>query len=400
MPKNTCEEVSLKGSYALVVAGVLLGSYAKGGALYWCLVMMVALAAAAVSVYKALVEANAQAFFEKRDQDAPLVRTLVNALQGGPDESRREAARDLAMKAAGSAYDRDLIASQGACGPLVQLCRNGGSDETRGVAAAALGNLAANALLRKRTLPASGAVEALLALARSPHDAGDGCRSACTALRNMAFDNETKALIADNGGVEVACALLRRGATTTKSGPYAMAGAALLGTLCWGSASSKKQAVAGHAVEPLTRLCACFASDEASATCGAFALRHMAADGDTRGAVGKTETIAILARCARSDGSAGAEARKALRELAADESALVAMGQHGAFHACASVLERDGCADCAAVLWAGSAKKASLVDVGRALDVRTTKGPVRGHDVDLAIRALLKRHRGVNKKTQ
>ena len=49
MPKNTCEEVSLKGSYALVVAGVLLGSYAKGGALYWCLVMMVALAAAAAT---------------------------------------------------------------------------------------------------------------------------------------------------------------------------------------------------------------------------------------------------------------------------------------------------------------------------------------------------------------
>ena len=49
----------------------------------------------------------------------------------GPDESRREAARDLATKAAEKAFDRDLIASEGACPPLVELCRRGATDETR-----------------------------------------------------------------------------------------------------------------------------------------------------------------------------------------------------------------------------------------------------------------------------
>ena len=44
---NACEEVSLKSSYALVAAGVVLGSLSHGGALYWCLVLMVALCAAA-----------------------------------------------------------------------------------------------------------------------------------------------------------------------------------------------------------------------------------------------------------------------------------------------------------------------------------------------------------------
>ena len=50
------------------------------------------------------------------------------------------------------------------------------------------------------------------------------------------------------------------------------------------------------------------------------------------------------------------------------------MGRCGGFHACAAALHRgdgDG-ADAAAVLWAGSSKKASLTDVARALDVRST----------------------------
>ena len=190
---TTCEDVSLKSSYALVAAGVVLGSLAHGGALYWCLVLMVALCAAAVSVYQALVKENARLYFERREESAPVIRILIRALVEGPDESRREAARDLATRAAEKAFDRDLIASEGACPPLVELCRRGATDETRGAAAAALGNLAANALIRKRTLPASGAVDALLALCRSPCDDGDGARSACTALRNMAFDAETKA---------------------------------------------------------------------------------------------------------------------------------------------------------------------------------------------------------------
>ena len=50
-------------------------------------------------------------------------------------------------------------------------------------------------------------------------------------------------------------------------------------------------------------------------------------------------------------------------------------------------------ADAAAVLWAGSSKKASLTDVARALDVRSSRGPAIGRDVDLAIRALLRRTR-------
>ena len=50
-------------------------------------------------------------------------------------------------------------------------------------------------------------------------------------------------------------------------------------------------------------------------------------------------------------------------------------------------------ADAAAVLWAGSSKKASLTDVARALDVRSSRGPAVGRDVDLAIRALLRRTR-------
>ena len=204
---RTCEEVSLKSSYALVAAGVVLGSLAHGGALYWCLVLMVALFAAAVSVYRALVDENARLYFEKREKSAPVIRILIRALVEGPDESRREAARDLATRAAEKAFDRDLIASEGACPPLVELCRRGATDETRGAAAAALGNLAANALIRKRTLPASGAVDALLALCRSPCDDGDGARSACTALRNMAFDAGTKIMIAEAGGVEVACSL-------------------------------------------------------------------------------------------------------------------------------------------------------------------------------------------------
>ena len=65
------------------------------------------------------------------------------------------------------------------------------------------------------------------------------------------------------------------------------------------------------------------------------------------------------------------------------------------FHACAAALHRgdgDG-ADAAAVLWAGSSKKASLTDVARALDVRSSRGPAIGRDVDLAIRALLRRTR-------
>ena len=82
----------------------------------------------------------------------------------------------------------------------------------------------------------AGAVDALLALCRSPCDDGDGARSACTALRNMAFDAGAKAIIAEAGGVEVACSLLRAGATQSRSGPYALQAAALLGTLCWGSA--------------------------------------------------------------------------------------------------------------------------------------------------------------------
>ena len=392
---RTCEEVSLKSSYALVAAGVVLGSLAHGGALYWCLVLMVALFAAAVSVYRALVDENARLYFEKREKSAPFIRILIRALVEGPDESRREAARDLATRAAEKAFDRDLIASEGACPPLVELCRRGATDETRGAAAAALGNLAANALIRKRTLPASGAVDALLALCRSPCDDGDGARSACTALRNMAFDAETKATISEAGGVEVACSLLRAGATQARSGPYALQAAALLGTLCWGSAASKKQAVACKAVAPLAKLVAAFATDEAAATAAAFALRHIAADGATRGAAAATDVVAVLSRCARSDGSAGAQARSALRELAADEAALVAMGRCGGFHACAASLERgdgDG-ADAAAVLWAGSSKKASLTDVARALDVRSSRGPAIGRDVDLAIRALLRRTR-------
>ena len=74
---------------------------------------------------------------------------------------------------------------------------------------------------------------------------------------------------------------------------------------------------------------------------------------------------------------------------------MVAMGRCGGFHACAASLERgdgDG-ADAAAVLWAGSSKKASLTDVARALDVRSSRGPAVGRDVDLAIRALLRRTR-------
>ena len=50
-------------------------------------------------------------------------------------------------------------------------------------------------------------------------------------------------------------------------------------------------------------------------------------------------------------------------------------------------------ADAAAVLWAGSSKAASLTDVARALDVRSSRGPAIGRDVDLAIRALLRRTR-------
>ena len=99
---NACEEVSLKSSYALVAAGVVLGSLAHGGALYWGLVLMVALFAAAVSVYRALVEENARLYFERREQSAPFIRILIRALVEGPDESRREAARDLATKAAES----------------------------------------------------------------------------------------------------------------------------------------------------------------------------------------------------------------------------------------------------------------------------------------------------------
>ena len=93
--------------------------------------------------------------------------------------------------------------------------------------------------------------------------------------------------------------------------------------------------------------------------------------------------------------SCGAQARSALRELAADEAALVVIGRCGGFHACAALLHRgdgDG-ADAAAMLWAGSSKKASLTDVARALDVRSSRGPAVGRDVDLAIRALLRRTR-------
>ena len=50
-------------------------------------------------------------------------------------------------------------------------------------------------------------------------------------------------------------------------------------------------------------------------------------------------------------------------------------------------------ADAAAVLWAGSSKKASPTDVARALDVRSSRGPAIGRDIDLAIRALLRRTR-------
>ena len=85
---NACEEVSLKSSYALVAAGVVLGSLAHGGALYWCLVLMVALFAAAVSVYRALVDENARLYFEKREKSAPFIRILIQALVEGPDESR------------------------------------------------------------------------------------------------------------------------------------------------------------------------------------------------------------------------------------------------------------------------------------------------------------------------
>ena len=131
MPRQTtCEEVSLKSSYALVAAGVVLGSLSHGGALYWCLVLMVALCAAAVSVYRALVEENARLYFERREESAPVIRILIQALVEGPDESRREAARDLATRAAEKAFDRDLIASEGACPPLVALCRRGATDAT------------------------------------------------------------------------------------------------------------------------------------------------------------------------------------------------------------------------------------------------------------------------------
>ena len=54
------------------------------------------------------------------------------------------------------------------------------------------------------------------------------------------------------------------------------------------------------------------------------------------------------------------------------------MGRCGGFHACAAALHRgdgDG-ADAAAVLWAGSSKKASLTDVARAL----TSGLLRPRD--------------------
>ena len=56
------------------------------------------------------------------------------------------------------------------------------------------------------------------------------------------------------------------------------------------------------------------------------------------------------------------------------------MGRCGGFHACAAALPRgdgegDG-ADAAAVLWAGSSKKASLTDVARAL----TSGLLRPRD--------------------
>ena len=111
--RNACEEVSLKSSYALVAAGVVLGSLAHGGALYWCLVLMVALSAAAVSVYQALVKENARLYFEKREESAPVIRILIRALVEGPDESRREAARDLATRAAERAFDRDVIAAGG-----------------------------------------------------------------------------------------------------------------------------------------------------------------------------------------------------------------------------------------------------------------------------------------------
>ena len=77
---RTCEEVSLKSSYALVAAGVVLGSLAHGGALYWCLVLMVALCAAAVSVYRALVDENARLYFEKREESAPFIRILIRGL--------------------------------------------------------------------------------------------------------------------------------------------------------------------------------------------------------------------------------------------------------------------------------------------------------------------------------
>ena len=43
--------------------GVVLGSLAHGSALYWCLVLMVALFAAAVSVYRALVEEKRRLYF-------------------------------------------------------------------------------------------------------------------------------------------------------------------------------------------------------------------------------------------------------------------------------------------------------------------------------------------------
>ena len=84
---RTCEEVSLKSSYALVAAGVVLGSLSHGGALYWCLVLMVALCAAAVSVYRALVDENARLYFEKREESAPFIRILIRALVEGPDDA-------------------------------------------------------------------------------------------------------------------------------------------------------------------------------------------------------------------------------------------------------------------------------------------------------------------------
>ena len=155
---RTCEEVSLKSSYALVAAGVVLGSLAHGGALYWCLVLMVALFAAAVSVYRALVEENARLYFERREESAPFIRILIRALVEGPDESRREAARDLGHQSRGEGVRPRPHRVRGRL-PAARRAVPARRDATRRAraAAAALGNLAANALIRKRALPASGA---------------------------------------------------------------------------------------------------------------------------------------------------------------------------------------------------------------------------------------------------